>query len=210
MTKGERNMSKLRSSMLVAGIVAASCGLLLAIANAQDSSSNKILSGVVNAQDGSDETIPSEIRALRKSLGIKAETLSVAALPLQMRTAYAIGLGGQGNYETVVSVSNFSKATIRIEVEFFTGFNFFQRGIGRLTLKPGETGEIATAGAVPPFVINAIRDSSVPFEGYANVHAETADIAAHCHMVYNNGDDRSYQSIKVFRTREGRPIQQGD
>ena len=163
---------------------------------------------VATAQDGGDNTIPSEIRALLKQVEINEKTLAAATLPLQMRTAYAVG--GVQDCETVISVSNFSKETIRVEVEFFTGFNFFQRGLARLTLKPGETGELATTQVVPPFVINAVRNSSVVFEGYANIHAKTRDIAAHCHMVCHLKSNPSYQSIKVFRTRDGRPFQKGD
>lgn len=161
-----------------------------------------------HAQDGNDQAIAPELRKLMQSQEADPAARAAAKLPLQMRTAYAVG--GLENCETVLSISNFSKKETTVEVEFFTGFNFFQRGIAQLTLKPGETGEIATTSTVPPFVINAVRDSSVAFEGYANIHAETPDLGAHCHMVYSSRNDRSYQSIKVFRARDGQVRQQGD
>ena len=125
-----------------------------------------------------------------------------------MRTAYAVG--GIENCETVISISNFSKERAEFEVEFFTGFNFFQRGIATLTLQPGETGEVATTQVVPPFVINAVRNSTVAFEGYANIHARTPDLGVHCHMVSTTGRQPSFQDIKVFRARDGQPRQVGD
>src|SRR4051794_13716764 len=148
-----------------------------------------------NAQDGGDQSTPSEIRTIldRLKIEIKPAAFALAKQPLQMRTAYAAG--GLENCETVLSISNFSKERAEVEVEFFTGFNFFQRGIASLVLQPGETGEVATASVVPPFVINAVRNSKVPFEGYANVHARTPDIGVHCHMVCNVGRQASYQDI---------------
>lgn len=84
-----------------------------------------------------------------------------------MRTAYA--LEGMQGCETVIYLTNLSSQRHEIEVEFFTGFNFLERGIAKLGLQPGETGEVATTAAVSPFVINDVRDSSLPFEGYARL-----------------------------------------
>jgi hypothetical protein len=164
-----------------------------------------LASGAAIGQDGADSTVPSELRQLLQQRDLK---LAVAGQPLQMRTAYAVG--GVSKCETVISASNFSSSPVRVEVEFFTGFNAFQRGIAIVALNPGETGELATTDAVEPFVINAVRDSSVPFEGYANIHAETPEIGAHAHLVCHVGGEESYETIKVFRARENRPVQQGD
>lgn len=168
-----------------------------------------LTSGLAIAQDGSDETMPAELRALMQKGDIKKLAPAVATMPLQMRTAYAVG--GHERCETVVSLSNFSDDRTAVEVEFFTGFNALQRGIAQLQLAPGETGEIATAQSVRPFVINAVRNSAVAFEGYANIHAKTPDIGAHAHMVCSvGGREESYQDINVFRARKGRPTQEGD
>jgi hypothetical protein len=164
-----------------------------------------LTSGAAVGQDGADSTVPSELRALLQQQELK---LAMAGQPLQMRTAYAVG--GVSRCETVISASNFSDNPIRVEVEFFTGFSALQRGIAIHTLLPGETGELATTSAVEPFLINAVRDSSVPFEGYASIHAETSDIGAHAHLVCHVGAEESYESIKIFRVRENRPFQQGD
>lgn len=134
--------------------------------------------------------------------------LAIAGLPLQLRTAYAIG--GVDQCETVISVSNFSGSTQKVEVEFFTGFSFLDRGLATLTLDSGETGEAATTDVVSPFVINAVRDDDTPFEGYANIHARSADIAAHAHMVCGVGGRETYQDINVFRVKHGKPVQIGD
>lgn len=168
------------------------------------------VAGAARAQDGGDQATPRELKTLleRLQIEIKPNTFALAKQPLQMRTAYAVG--GISNCETVLSISNFAEERIEVEVEFFTGFNFLQRGLARLVLQPGETGEVATRDGIPPFVINAVRDSSVAFEGYANIHARTPDIAVHCHMVSNVGREASFQDIKVFRARDGRPRQQGD
>ena len=126
-------------------------------------------------------------------------------MPLQLRTAYAFG--GARGCETVISVTNFSGSTITVEVEFFTGFNYFQRGIAALELKSGETGELATTGTVPPYVINAVRDKNTPFEGYANIHAATSEIGAQANMVCGlDSNVRTYEDVNVFRP----PFQHGD
>ncbi len=130
---------------------------------------------------------------------------SVATLPLQLRTSYAVG--GISGCETVISVTNFSDSTIDVEVEFFTGFNYFQRGIAKLVLKTGETGELSTTRAVPPYVINAVRDSDAIFEGYANIHAATSEIGAQANMVCGlDSEVRTYEDLNVFRP----PFQHGD
>jgi hypothetical protein len=167
-----------------------------------------LTSGLAIAQDGSHETMPPELRALMQKEEMKKLAPALATMPLQMRTAYAVG--GLERCETVVSLSNFSDDRTVVEVEFFTGFNAFQRGIAQLQLAPGETGEIATAQPVSPFVINAVRNSAVAFEGYANIHAKTPDIGAHAHMVCGARGQESYQDINVFRARKGRPTQDGD
>lgn len=161
-----------------------------------------------HASDGSASTMPSEMRELMRSLEGKKMDLALAGLPLQMRTAYAVG--GIDGCETVISVSNFAKDRMEVEVEFFTGFNFFQRGIARLVLASGETGELATVQPVSPFVVNAVRDSNVAFEGYANIHAKSSDIGAHAHMVCMRQESRSFQDINIFRVKNNRPFQEGD
>lgn len=175
-----------------------------------------LLSTTAFAQDGAGEV--SEADRVLKERGIKfigditpqlqELGLAVAVLPLQLRTAYAVG--GVNGCETVISVSNFSSIPHEIEVEFFTGFNFLQRGEASLTLDSGETGEIATTDIVPPFLINAFRDDATPFEGYANIHARSIDIAAHAHMVCDVGGRETYQDINVFRVERGKPRQIGD
>src|SRR5262245_61195296 len=61
------------------------------------------------AQDGGDQSTPSEVRKILEQLKIelKPRTFALAKLPLQMRTAYAVG--GIDGCETVLSISNFSK-----------------------------------------------------------------------------------------------------
>ncbi len=129
-------------------------------------------------------------------------------LPVQMRTAYAVG--DVKNCETVISLTNFSNYNRVIEVEFFTGFNFLKRGIAKLQLQSGETGEVATTAVVRPFVINKVRDSSVPFEGYAIISSKTSEIGAHAHMVCENKGGESYQDINVFKYKKGKATQIGD
>ncbi len=130
------------------------------------------------------------------------------SLPVQMRTAYA--LGGIQGCETVISLTNLSSQRHEIEVEFFTGFNFLEMGIAKLELQSGETGEVATTAAVSPFVINDVRDSSIPFEGYALISSKTSEIGAHAHMVCGVEGRENYQDINIFKYKKGKAVQLGD
>ena len=155
--------------------------------------------------------VTSRSTALADGFGqVSKETLAAlavarATLPLQLRTAYAVG--GLAGCETVISVTNLSDTQIEVQIEFFTGFGAMERGIASLILPSGATGEIATAPAIPPYVINAVRDDNLAFEGYANIHAATRQIGAQVNMVCGiGGDIQTYEDINVFRP----PFQQGD
>ncbi len=155
--------------------------------------------------------ITSRLTALADGFGqvnkeaLAAVAVANASLPLQLRTAYAVG--GLSGCETVISITNLSDSPIEVQVEFFTGFNALNRGIASLMLQSGETGEIATASGVPPYVINAVRDSNTAFEGYANIHAPTRQIGVQVNMVCGIGRDvQTYEDINVFRP----PFQIGD
>ncbi len=134
-----------------------------------------------------------------------AKTPARSKLPLQLRTAYAVG--GLSACEMVAIVTNFSSTAIPVEIEFFTGFNALARGIATLTLKPGETGTLATASPIPDFQINAVRDTTTPFAGYAQIHAPTSEIGVQVNGIGRVGtSNQSAVGIKVFRP----PFQQGD
>ncbi len=177
--------------------------LMTQVASANDGSGSevKIPAEVLQITSGN-LPVAQQVQALHE-IGFIATTL-----PVQMRTAYAVG--GLERCETVISLTNFSGHKHSVEVEFFTGFSFLKRGIAKLSLQSGETGEVATTNVVRPFIINDVRDSSVPFEGYAIISSKTSEIGAHAHMVCENNGGESYQDINVFKYKKGKATQVGD
>jgi hypothetical protein len=176
------------------------------------------MTNLVSANDGSnsDVKIPNEVLEITSGnlpINQKIPQLNIlgfvaTSLPVQMRTAYA--LGDLQGCETVISLTNLANKRHIIEVEFFTGFNFIERGFAKLELQPGETGEVATTANVSPFVINSVRDSSVPFEGYALISSKTDKVGAHAHMVCGVKGNKSYQDINIFKYEKGVAVQLGD
>lgn len=180
--------------------------------------STLFMTNLVSANDGSrsDVKIPHavlEITSGNLPISQQIPQLNVlgfvaTTLPVQMRTAYA--LGGIQGCETVISLTNLSSQRHVFEVEFFTGFNFFEMGFAKLELQSGETGEVATTAVVSPFVINSVRDSATPFEGYALISSKTSEIGAHAHMVCGVKGNENYQDINIFKYRKGKAVQLGD
>lgn len=127
-----------------------------------------------------------------------AQSPARSTLPLQFRTAYAVG--GLSACEMVAIVTNFSSVAIQVDVEFFTGFNALARGIAILNLQPGETGTLATTAPIPDYMINAVRNSTTPFAGYAQIHAPTSEIGVQANGIGRVGSDtQSSVGIRVFR-----------
>jgi hypothetical protein len=117
---------------------------------------------------------PAAIAQGEEDEGESAVVLQQATLPIVFDVIYARS-DIDTNTETVITVQNTGKKPCSVEVEWLFGLGPSAAGLsGPITLLPGETAEFSTANlgeAVPPYVINAFRDTTGDFEGGARVRA---------------------------------------
>jgi hypothetical protein len=116
---------------------------------------------------------PAAIAQQEEEVGESAVVLQVATLPIAYDIVYARSESDTST-ETVVSVQNTGKKPCNVEVQWLFGLGGGgEAGLsGPITLLPGETAEFSTANigeAVPPYIINAFRDTTNDFEGGARV-----------------------------------------